>query len=150
MSISRRDIASALATAFGPASVTAPSGEPALASCTHLLPDRIDQTPCALVFPPVEELAYPPSSRASQMDWVVRFYLFRTADTPRQTDRLYLWMDALYPQLDDRVHLSLSSVVEVADVVGMRAGTIEYASEAFDGIEVAVRVTAGESVTYSG
>ena len=150
MSISRRDIASALATAFGPSSVTAPSGQAAIASSTYLLPDRIDQTPAVLVFPPEEELTYPPSARVSEQDWRVRLFLFKLADTPRQTDALYLWADTLYPQLDDRVHLSLSSVVDSTDVIGMRIGTLEYASEAFDGIEVTVRVLASEGVTFSG
>ena len=150
MSISRRSIASALATAFSAAIVTAPSGETAIRVCDYKLPDRIDVWPAVYIFPPEETFEYPPSLRVSEMDWRVRFYLAKVADTGRQTDLLYKWSDVLPTQLDDRVQLSLGGAVLVADVVGMKAGTLFFADEAFDGIELILRIAAQESVTFAG
>ena len=150
MSIVRRSIASSLASAFLSENMAAPSGERAIQSSAWLLPDSITQTPCVLVFPPTEDLTYPPSSRHSSMDWPVRLYLWSDADTYRRTDSLYLWSDVVYDQLDSRVHLALESVVTNSDIVGMRAGRIEYAGEMFHGIEFVVRTTAEEGITFSG
>ena len=150
MSIVRRSIASSLASAFLAENMAAPSGERAIAVSTHLLPDSINQTPCVLVFPPVEDLSYPPSSRHSSMDWPVRLYLWSDADTARRTDSLYLWSDTVYDQMDSRVHLALEDSVTDSDIIGMRAGRIEYAGEMFHGIELVVRISAEEGVTFSG
>mgnify|MGYP006921331072 FL=1 len=151
MTISRRAIASTLAGAFSPWNLSTPSGETAVQTTTYMLPDRINQTPCVLVFPPEEDMAYPAGSmRHSDMDWRVRFYLYKLQDTGRQTDLLYKWLDVLAPALDTNVRLGLSSSVHFADVVGMKAGTLTYADEALDGIEVAVRVRAEEAVSFSG
>lgn len=151
MSISRRAIASTLAGQFSPWNITAPSGATPLRAATHMLPDRIDVTPIVLVFPPDEEMAYPAGSmRHSDMDWRVRFYLYKLQDTGRQTDLLYQWMDVLAPQLDTNVRLGLSGSVHFADVAGMKAGTLTYADESLDGIEVAVHIRAEEAVNFSG
>lgn len=150
MSISRRSTASALATAFSAANVTEPSGETPIRSSTYLLPDRVVVTPCVLVFPPEEEFSYPPSMRTSEQDWRVRLFLYKIADTARQTDLLYKWSDVLAPQLDDVVHLGLSDSVLTADVMGMKAGVLSYADESFDGVEIVVRVMAQEAVTFTG
>lgn len=151
MTISRRAIASTLAGAFSPWNISTPSGETAIQFTTHLLPDMVNQTPCVLVFPPEEEMAYPAGSmRHSSMDWRVRFFLYKLQDTGRQTDLLYKWMDALATSLDTNVCLGLPGSVHYADVVGMKAGTLTYADEALDGIEVAVHVRAEEAVSFSG
>lgn len=147
MSINRLAIASSLASYFG--QMSAPSGEPALAFSTYELPDQIAQTPCVLVFPPEEQLSYPPSMRSSLQEWTVRFYIQRTADMKRQVTSLYRWADVLIPQLDGLVHLGLSDSVNSADVAGARTGPIVYANETFDGIEVSVLVNAQEAVTFS-
>lgn len=148
MSISRASIAAALATEFGTA-ITPPSGATAIQSSTHLLPDRITQTPCVLVFPPEEEFSYSPSLRMSAQDWRVRFFLYKLRDTPRQTELLYAWADVLFQQLDDAVHLALSANVLTADVMGMKVGTLSYADESFDGVELVIHVAAQEAVTFS-
>ena len=148
MSISRASIAAALATEFG-TSVTGPVGATAIQSSTHLLPDRINQTPCVLVFPPEEEFSYPPSMRASSMDWRVRLFLYKLADTPRQTELLYAWADILFQLLDDAVHLGIPAHVLTADVMGMKVGTLSYADESFDGVELAIHVAAQEAVTFT-
>lgn len=150
MTIARRSIASALATEFSAANVTAPAGESAIQVSDHLLPDRITQTPAVYVFPPEESFTYPPSSRHSAMDWRVRFFLYRLADTGRQTDLLYKWADVLYSQLDDKVHLGLPTSVMLADVAGMKIGALTYGDELFDGIELVIHIEAHEAVTYTG
>lgn len=150
MSISRRSIASTLAARFLPENITAPSGETTVQTSTWLLPDRINQTPAFFIFPPEEEFSYPPSMRTSAMDWRARLFLYKLADTARQTDLLYRWSDALYDQLDDSVHLSIPSTVLTADVMGMKAGTLTYADESFDGVELVIHVAAQEAVTFSG
>ena len=150
MSISRRSIASALATAFSAANVTAPNGETAIRVADYKLPDMIGPCPAVYVFPPEEEFSYPPSMRISEQDWRVRFFIYKLQDTGRQMDLLYKWADVLATQLDDRVHLELSDSVLTADVMGMKVGTLSYADEAFDGVELAIRVSAQEAVTYTG
>lgn len=148
MSISRLSIASSLASVFS--TVTPPAGFSSLRFSTYELPDQIpDNTPGVLVFPPEEQLSYPPSMRSSLQDWTVRFYLARTADKKRQITALYRWADVLIPQLDGLVHLGLSDSVNSADVAGARTGPIVYANETFDGIEVSVLVNAQEAVTFS-
>lgn len=147
MAISRLAIASTLASRFG--QVTPPSGYDSIRLSTYELPDQIAATPTVLVFPPEEQLSYPPSMRHSLQEWTVRLYLARVSDLKRQVVDLYKWSDVLVPQLDGLVHLAQSDSVNYADVTGLRSGPLLYAEETYDGIEISVVVNAQEAVTFA-
>lgn len=142
-------IAQAIATRFAAANVTAPSGEDNIRLSTEQLPDRIGPTPSVLVFPSEDEVHVTASTRHMRMVYPVRFYLYKTQDTPRQAARLNKWRKVLRAQLDSNTHLGLESYVATAEVTAVRAGTLVYAEEAFDGVELQVTVGAWEGVSFA-
>ena len=142
-------IAQAIATRFTSANVTPPTGEDNIRVSTEQLPDRIGPTPTVLVFPSEDEVHVTASTRSMRMAYPVSFYLYKTQDTPRQAARLNKWRKVLRAQLDSSTQLSLSDYVATAEVTGVRAGTLTYADEAFDGVELIVTVGAWEGVTFA-
>lgn len=135
-------IASNLAARFGAAAITPPSGYDDIATATHELPNAITTTPTALVFPPEGDFTYPSGhKRSTNLAFPVRFYLAPTSDRPRATAALYAWWEVLVDQLEASFDLDAQATgVTHAVVVGMSAGTSEYAEQEYAVIELEVMV----------
>src|SRR5689334_10908683 len=100
MSVDFNAIASALATRFSSANVTAPSGETNVRESTASLPDAISKEPTVLVFPPTSiELDFGASLRKGLVTYPVRFYIYRVRDSKRNAVLINKWIGALYAQL---------------------------------------------------
>jgi len=134
-------IAAALALRYGAAAITPPTGFDDIAQATHELPNAITTTPTALVYPPEAEMAYSGHKRSTNLVFPVRFYLAPTSDRPRATAALYAWWEVLADQLEGSYDLDqTANGVTHAVVLGMSAGTGEYAEQEYAVIELEIGV----------
>lgn len=148
MSVDFNAIASAIATRFSSANVTAPSGETNVRLATASLPDAITFEPVVLVFP-AEDIAfgYGPSVRKGVAQYPVRFYIYKIRDNKRNAVLLNKWQSALYAQLDGQVHLGQGTAgVTHAVVRSIQTGPLTYAGSDYHGIELTVEVHLGEGL----
>lgn len=143
-----KSMAQAIAARFSAANVTPPAGESNVALSTEALPDAIMNEPTVLVFPPQVEFRYGSGSRLGTADFPVRFYIYKSADTPRRADLLLDWSSALYNQLEGQVHLGLSATgVNDSRITGFSTGEMTYNGTAYHGIEFNVHVVLGEGLS---
>lgn len=140
-------IASAIAARF--ASVTPPAGQQAVALSTADLPSGITSTPAALVFPPSGQWSFTAgASRTGDLTFPVRFYIARTADTPRATAAVNAWHSVLVEQLVGQLALGQSAGgVTHSFITGSQAGTLTYADIEYVGIELTVEVHLVEGIS---
>lgn len=148
MSVDFNAIASALATRFSSANVTAPSGETNVRVATASLPDAIKVEPVVLVFPPSDvSFSYGPSIRKGVAEFPIRFYIYKVRDAKRNAVLINKWVGALYAQLDGQVHLGLSAYVTHAVISRIQAGPLSYANQEYHGIELTAEVHLGEGMS---
>jgi hypothetical protein len=121
------DIAAALATRFG--ALTPPTGQGAIRSSTHLLPENITDLPCVLVFPfrPDAGFSYDPYSRTGLLTWPVRFF-FDRSPLPQRMGDLYQWLQSLYDvfPVSTSIDLGLGAYVRYATVTAAFITRFEY------------------------
>lgn len=141
-------IAAAVATRYLPAYVTPPTGQDNIAISTADLPDAITDEPTVLVFPPLDpQWNHGPMVRKANVQFPVRFYLWKVRDNARNTKLLRLWSSVLATQIDGQVHLGLSSYVTWAAVdVGPNTGKYTYGGVEYFGVEFVVGVRVWEAV----
>ena len=142
-------VAAAIAVRFGPTIVSAPSGETAITQSTSTLPDVISDDNVVLVFPPELDFNYGPSLRKALAIYPVRFFIYKVGDNPRNSAKLYAWLNAFYATLDAGTHLTLSTYVQTAVLESAKVGELNYGGIAFYGIEFQVRVVLGEGLSAS-
>lgn len=150
MSVDFNAVASAIATRFSSANVTAPSGETNIRESTHALPGGVTKEPMVLVYPPTVDFDFGPSLRKGTATFPVRFYIFRIRDNQRNAVLINKWMAALYAQMDGQLHLGLSSYVDWAQVSALEPGLLTYPAGTdnnFHGIEFSVEVHFHEGVS---
>jgi hypothetical protein len=133
-------IATNIATRFSSTGVSAPSGQATIVSSTHLLPNGIAKTPCALVFPPTLDVEYGPNNRVGHLLFPVRFYLAPTADYRKLLTALYLWWDPLIDALTADYDIGGPSEVIDATITSMEMRPLDYEGKSYGGIEMTVRV----------
>jgi hypothetical protein len=134
-------IATNLATRFSTTYVATPSGESAIVSSTHLLPNAIAATPCVLVFPPSHDQEFEPGGqRVGTLTFPVRFYLAATADYRKNLTSLYLWWDNLRDCLTADYDIGAPTEVIDATITSMEMRPLEYEDKQYGGIQITVRV----------
>lgn len=148
-------IASALASRFTAAHITAPTGEHAIRASTYLIPEGIN-APCVVVFPPTESAIHyhPGMMVTSDQIWTVNFYLNNPADYARVADKILKWWTVIYAALDGNLQLGLD-YVNYAVVTGMARGELPYGSArgtpdspGYPGIVLTVLVQTRDSRTF--
>lgn len=150
MSVDFNAIASALATRFSSANVTAPSGETNVRFATHELPGQIKAEPTVLVFPPGPgdiDFTFNASLRSGIATFRVCFYLTRIRNEERNTVLVNKWLGALYAQLDGQVHLGQSNTVSWALIRNIGAAALTYGGETYEGIVMDAEVHIAEGMS---
>jgi hypothetical protein len=140
-------IATALAGRFAPAQVTPPSGYRNIRLATHALPNELPPLPCVLVFPEQGDFTSGNGTRTGTQDWTVRFYFDQASDLTRQSVALLDWLEVLTGQL--RTSVTLTSTVDLANVMSWSAGILTYADQPYAGIELKVRTVSSEGWSAS-
>lgn len=141
MAISLDAIASAVAAKYE--GLTPPTGLTPIRSSTSDLPDAITVTPCVLVMPADGEFRSGNGGREGHHQWLVRFYLEKSANLPRQMNRSRKWLDVLI-----YVHLTgiqLGGLVAVCRLDSWSVGDMDYAGQSYAGIELGVSTTTSEA-----
>lgn len=141
-------IAAAIATRFGAALITPPSGYNDIALATADLPSAITDTPTVLVFPPAGQWSFSAgASRVGDLAFPVRFYVARSADNPRATAAVNAWYSVLIERLIGQLALGQSAAgVTHSFITGSQAGTLTYADVEYVGIELTVEVHLVEGI----
>jgi hypothetical protein len=140
-------IASAIATRFSSANVTAPSSETNVRASTSALPQAISVEPTVLVYPPEITLAYTAGTRHGVAEFPVRFYLQQIRDNGRNATLVNKWLGSLYAQLEGQVHLGLSGYVAQAVVSAITPGDLTYGGITYLGLEFTVTVSLWEGLS---
>lgn len=130
-------IAAAIATRYTAANMAAPGGLPAVRSSSADLPNAIGAMPCVLVFVDSGMFDAGNGTRLSTLSFLVRFYLARRRDLPRETNRIRTWLPVLVGQHQQSV--TLGGLVARVWTEGYRVGSMVYADRAYAGVELTVK-----------
>lgn len=147
MTISLDSISAAIAARYAASQLTAPAGLPTIRLATSNLPNAIAATPCVLVFPADGTFKSGNGVRQGHQDWLVRFYLEKAADLPRQMNSLRKWLDVLIYQ--HLTSIQLGGLVAVCRLDGYSVGDMEYGGQTYAGIELSVSTTTSEGWSAS-
>ena len=141
-------IADAIATRFGAALITPPTGYDDIATATASLPDALTSLPAVLVFPPSGTWTWSPGAqRVGDLEFPVRFYYGPRSDLARSAAAINAWYSVLIERLIGNLALGQSSAgVTHSFITGSQAGTLTYADMEYVGIEFAVLVHLVEGI----
>lgn len=135
-------IASALAARFAAAQVTPPAGYNNIVVSTANIPEELPRQPCVLVFLDTGDFETGNGTRIGGHNWLVRFYYSQETDMERHQVGLRKWATVLVDQL--KTSVQLSGTVVVARVDGYTLGILNYAGQAYAGIELKIGVATSE------
>lgn len=134
-------IAAAIANRYTAANMAAPGGLPAVRFSTSDLPNRLGRLPGVLVFVDSGTMDAGNQSRLALLTFLVRFYLARRRDLPRETNRIRTWLPVLLGQHQAGIALGLeASGVARVWTESYRVGTMQYAGLDYAGVELSVKV----------
>lgn len=130
-------IAAAIATRYTAANMAAPGGLPAVRSSSADLPNALGPLPCVLVV--VDQGAFDAGNgtRLGVLTFLVRFYLARRRDLPRETNRIRTWLPVLVGQ--HQTGVTLGGLVARVWTETYRVGTMRYAKLDYAGVELTVK-----------
>lgn len=138
-------IANALAARYAPASLTAPSGYPAMRVSTAKLPNAIPTSPWTLVMPPKGSVVLGAQWVDYQMEFHVVFhYAKHTGDTARDAQALLSWLGVLLAATYGDMDLGVSGIRK-AYPTSFELVVATYGGDEFYGWDISVMVDFGES-----
>lgn len=142
-------IASAIATRFSSANVSAPSGAENIKQSTAQLPESLTFFPSVLVSPPrVDSATWRLGRGYFSITYRATLFLAKHDGSPRRAKALHDWVTALYKQLAGNLDLDLAYVA-LAQLARADAGVVEYEGIEYDGIVMDIDVQANEAVTFT-
>lgn len=130
-------IAAAIATRYTAANMAAPGGLPAVRSSSADLPNQMPALPCVLVFVDSGMFDAGNGTRLGVLSFLVRFYLARRRDLPRETAAIRTWLPVLVGQ--HQAGVTLGGLVARVWTEGYRVGTMRYAGRDYAGVELTVK-----------
>ena len=138
-------IGTALAARFAAGAMTAPTGYAAIRYSGTALPAKMPPLPAVLCFPTEGDFATGNGTRMGTQTWIVRFYYDQVGDLSRAQTALIAWLEVLADQLKGAAQLGGATSVARATVDSWRIGVLDYASEAYMGIELTVSIRTTEA-----
>lgn len=139
-------IAEALALRY--ASLTPPTGEPAIRGSTSHPPNALSGTPYIVVWTEGGEVTYGGGGiRQGETEFDVRFYLDIVGDLPRQMARTQKWIGVLLDATHGATKLTLAPVVDKAIPTTWTVDVFGYGDKRYEGISITVRVWTTDTVT---
>lgn len=130
-------IAAAIATRYTAANMAAPGGLAAVRSSSADLPNQLGALPCVLVFVDSGSFDAGNGTRLAVLTFLVRFYLAKRRDLPRETNRIRTWLPVLVGQ--HQAGVTLGGLVARVWTEGYRVGGMKYGSGDFAGVELTVK-----------
>ncbi|HET7031111.1 MAG TPA: hypothetical protein VFI34_11415 [Candidatus Limnocylindrales bacterium] len=131
-------ISSAIAARYAPAQVTPPATLTNVRVATSDLPDELGPLPAVLVVPDSGSLAPGNGTRVGEHVWLVRFYLDRVGDLPRQMNVLRRWVGVLVDQ--HRTGMQLGGLVVYVRTIGWAIRILPFQGSDYAGIELRLAV----------
>ncbi len=139
-----QSIADAIAAKYAPGVIAPPATLEGIRSSSAYPPGQLDPQPCVLVFLDDASLKSADGSRIAVVDYLVRLYLdpVLAQDVARESAALIAWADKLINA--HATGLQLGGLVASCITVGLKVGTLRYASVDYAGVECRVRVVTSE------
>lgn len=152
MALNMLAIADAVALRF--ATVTVPTGEPAIVGATARLPNNIPDTPYILVTPPGGELGMPegyPSARLKDIHSFDVYLLINRAsgELPYDLARVYAWWPVMRGALQGQMKLGLATVMKAVVTDDYEFDSYVYAGEEYHAWHFTVRVWTEDTATVT-
>lgn len=129
-------IAAAIAERYTAANMAAPGGLPPVRGSTADLPNAMGALPRVLVFVDSGTLQAGNGTRLGNHRFLVRFYLARRRDLPRESARIRTWLPTLLGQ--HQAGVQLGGLVAHVYLERYQAGVLPYAGIDYAGVELAV------------
>lgn len=146
MSLDFDAIAEALALRY--ASLTPPTGEPAIRASTSHPPNALPPgAPYVVVWTMSGEVIYGSGERKGQTEYEVRLYIDLVGDLPRQMATTQKWIGLMLDATHAATKITLAPTVDKALPTGWSIGVYEYGDKLYEGISIIVRVWTTDTVT---